>query len=245
MRFLNTRIDNITMKEAVDQIDRMVCGGMGQYVVTPNVDHIVKLEKDAFFKKIYDEADLILADGQPLVWISYLLGEPIVEKVSGSDLFPRVCERAAQKGYRVFLLGAAPGVADKAADNLAKRYSGLNIVGTYSPPYGFEKDPEELERIFKIVNSADVQILAIGLGTPKQEKFFYQYREKMQVPVALHIGATLDFESGEVRRAPEWMSRIGLEWLYRLAKEPRRMSKRYLIDDVAICKIIWKYRKQK
>lgn len=243
MRFLNTRIDNITMDQAVDRIDDMAQNGMNQYVVTPNVDHIVRLEKDAYFRKIYEEAALVLTDGQPLVWISRLLGTPIVEKVSGSDLFPRVCERAAEKGYKIFLLGAAEGVAAQAAKNLEKKYPGIKIVGTFSPTYGFEKKEEELNKIFGVLRETKPDILAVGLGSPKQEKFFYENREKMQVPVALHIGATIDFEAGNVRRAPVWMSRCGLEWLYRLLKEPKRMAKRYLVDDLNIFRITWKYRK--
>ncbi len=244
MRFLNTRVDNITMDEAVDRIEDMVQTGMNQYIVTPNVDHIVKLEKDALFREIYEQAALVLTDGQPLIWISRLLGTPIIEKVSGSDLFPRVCERAAQKGYRVFILGAAEGVAACAADNLREKYPGLIIAGTYSPPWGFEKDKEELKHIAQIIQDAAPHILAIGLGAPKQEKFFYQNREYLQVPVALHIGGTIDFEAGNVKRAPAWISHMGFEWLYRLLKEPKRMWKRYLIEDMAIFKIWWKYRKK-
>lgn len=244
MRFLNIRIDNITMEEAVDRIDRMVQTGTNQYVVTPNVDHIVKLEKDALFREIYAHASLVLTDGQPLIWISRLMKIPIVEKVSGSDLFPKVCERAAMKGYPVFLLGAAEGVAARAAENLRKKYPGLKIAGTYSPPVGFEKNVEELERITDMIRVAAPQILALGLGTPKQEKFFYQNKEKLQVPVTLHIGGSIDFEAGNIKRAPAWMSKMGLEWLYRLLKEPGRMWKRYLVEDMAILKIWWKYRKK-
>lgn len=243
MRFLNTRIDNLTMNEAVDRIDRMVQTGMNQYVVTPNVDHIVKLEKDALFREIYEHAALVLADGQPLIWISKFMRTPIVEKVSGSDLFPRVCERAAEKGYRLFLLGAAEGVAVRAAENLREKYPGLIIAGTYSPPRGFEKNAEEQEHIADMIRKAAPHILAIGLGTPKQEKYFYHNREKLQVPVALHIGGAIDFEAGNIKRAPVWVSHMGFEWLYRLSREPGRMWKRYLVEDMAIFKIWWKYRK--
>lgn len=243
IKFLNTYIDNITMDEAVDKIDDMVQNGMNQYVVTPNVDHIVKLENDSLFREIYEEASLVLTDGQPLIWISRWLKTPIVEKVSGSDLFPRVCERAALKGYRVFLLGAAEGVADKAAQDLRKRYPGLQIAGTYSPPYGFEKDKQKIDYTCKKVREASPDILAFGLGTPKQEKFFYQNMDQMSVPVALHIGGTINFEAGVVKRAPRWLRDNGMEWFYRLLQEPRRMFRRYIIDDIQIFRIVWKYRK--
>ena len=131
IKFLNTEVDNLTMNEAINQIDRLIQMRTPSYVVTPNVDHIAKLEKDEEFKDVYKNADLILTDGMPLIWISKLKGNPIKEKVSGSDLFPKVCELASNKDYSIFLLGAAEGVADKAKENLKNKYEGLNIVGTY------------------------------------------------------------------------------------------------------------------
>ena len=245
MKFLNTRIDNLTMEQAVGRIDHMVRTGYNQYVVTPNVDHIVRLERDMHFRRIYEEASLVLTDGQPLIWFSRLLRTPIVEKVSGSDLFPRVCELAAARGYQVFLLGAGEGVAVQAAERLKKKYKDLQIAGVYSPPYDFENDQKELETIYNILEKSQPEILAVGLGTPKQEYFFYDHREHMRIPVVLHIGAAIDFEAGTVKRAPAWMSRMGFEWLYRLIKEPRRLAKRYLVDDLIILKIVWKYRKKR
>ncbi len=244
MKFLNTRIDNLTMEQAVEKIDHMVQTGYNQYVVTPNVDHIVRLEKDMYFRKIYEGASLVLTDGQPLIWFSRLLRTPIVEKISGSDLFPKVCELAAVRGYRIFLLGARAGVAVQAAEKLKKKYKGLQIAGVYSPPYDFENDQKELEKIYDMLKKSQPEILAVGLGTPKQERFFYDHREHMRIPVVLHIGATIDFEAGTVKRAPAWLSRMGFEWLYRLVKEPQRLAKRYLVDDLVILKIVWKYRKK-
>ena len=178
----------------------------------------------------------------PLIWISKLIKNPIKEKVSGSDLFPEVCKSAADKGYKVFLLGAAEGVAAKAAENLKEKYKGLNVVGTYSPSYGFEKKEDEIQEIIKMINEVKPDILAVGLGAPKQEKFLYNYRKQLNVPVALAIGASIDFEAGNIDRAPEWMQNSGLEWFYRLCKEPKRMFKRYLIDDMKIFKLIFKYK---
>ncbi|NMF04828.1 WecB/TagA/CpsF family glycosyltransferase [Clostridium beijerinckii] len=239
--FLNTEIDNLTMSEAIGEIDKLVINRKPSYIVTPNVDHIVKLEKDEEFKEVYKNADLILTDGMPLIWISKMKSTPIKEKVSGSDLFPKVCELAAKKGHKIFLLGAAEGVAAKAAENLKKKYAGLNIVGTYSPSYGFEKKEDEIEKIIKIINEVKPDILAVGLGAPKQEKFLYKYREKLKVPVSLAIGASIDFEAGNIERAPVFMQKCGLEWFYRLCKEPKRMFKRYLVDDLKIFYIALKY----
>ena len=177
----------------------------------------------------------------PLIWISKLKNNPIKEKVSGSDLFPEVCNLASQKGYKIFLLGAAEGVAAKAAENLKLKYKELNVVGTYSPSYGFENNEDEINQIVDMINQVKPDILAVGLGAPKQEKFLYTFRKKLNVPVSLAIGASIDFEAGNINRAPKWMQNIGLEWFYRLCREPKRMFKRYIVDDIKIFKIIFKY----
>lgn len=241
IKFLNIEVDNLNMKESIEKIDEIVTKGKPSYVVTPNVDHIVKIEKDKEFKAVYKDADLILTDGMPLVWISKFKGERIKEKVSGSDLFPEVCKLASSKGYKIFLLGAAEGIALKAAKNLENKYKKINIVGCYSPSYGFEKNPDEIKKIIKLINEVKPDILAVGLGAPKQEKFIYKYLKELNVPISLAIGASIDFEAGNVRRAPKWMQKSGLEWFYRLCKEPKRMFKRYIIDDLKIIKIVVKY----
>jgi exopolysaccharide biosynthesis WecB/TagA/CpsF family protein len=230
------------MSQAVTFVMQMAEKGKRCYVVTPNVDHIVRLEGDSYFREIYENANLILTDGKPLIWISRLLGTPIREKVSGSDLFPRVCQSAGLEGKRLFLLGAAEGVADKAARNLKEQHSGIQIAGTYSPPVGFERDQKETDKIVSIINDSRTDILCIGMGSPKQEMFFYGLRDRLDVKVALNIGASIDFAAGNVKRAPLWMQRSGLEWLYRLLREPKRLAKRYLIEDMKILKIVWKYR---
>lgn len=242
IKFLNTEVDNLNMQEAVEAIDNLIKRKRPSYVVTPNVDHIVKLENDIEFQEVYKDADLILTDGMPLIWISKMKGNPIKEKVSGSDLFPKVCELATKKGYSIFLLGAAEGVADKAAENLTEKFEGLKIAGTYSPSYGFEKNEDEIRNIIEMINDVKPDILAVGLGAPKQEKFIHQYRDELKVPVSLAIGASIDFEAGNIDRAPKWMQKYGFEWFYRLCKEPRRMFKRYLIDDLKILNIIIKYK---
>lgn len=241
IKFLNIEVDNLTMDEAIERINDLIVNQKPSYVVTPNVDHIVKLENDTDFQKVYENADLILTDGMPLIWISKIKRNPIKEKISGSDLFPKICGLAAKKGYKVFLLGAAEGVAAKAAENLKEKYSDLNVVGTYSPSYGFENNEKEIEKIISEINNVKPDILAVGLGAPKQEKFIYNFRDKLNVPVSLAIGASIDFEARNIKRAPKWMQRIGFEWFYRLCKEPKRMFKRYIIDDMKILKLIFNY----
>ncbi|MFR4450351.1 MAG: WecB/TagA/CpsF family glycosyltransferase [Holdemanella porci] len=242
IKFMNTDIDNLTMAETLNEIDKLIQKKNCSYVVTPNVDHIVRLEKDEELQKVYKNASLILTDGKPLIWISKWYKNPIKEKISGSDLFPKVCELAANKNYTMYLLGAAEGVADTAAKNLMQKYKGLNIVGTYSPPFGFEKDKKELDKIKEQIQKVHPDILIIGLGCPKQEKFMYHHCKELGVPISFGLGASIDFEAGNIKRAPKWMSNHGLEWLYRFSKEPKRLFKRYFVDDLKIISVARKYR---
>lgn len=239
---MNTEIDNLTMQETLHAIDGLIKENKSAYVVTPNVDHIVQLETDQELQDVYANASLILTDGKPLLWISRWYRTPIKEKISGSDLFPLLCALSAKKGYKMFFLGAAEGVAAKAAQNLAGRFKGLKVVGTYSPPFGFEKSPEEMDKIRMMIRTAKPQVLIVGLGCPKQEKFMYHYCKELGVPISFGFGASLDFEAGNVKRAPRWMADHGLEWFFRIMQEPKRMAKRYLIDDRKIFGLVLKYR---
>lgn len=242
IKFMNTDIDNLTMAETLNEIEKLIQKKNCSYVVTPNVDHIVRLEKDEELQKVYKNASLILTDGKPLIWISKWYKTPIKEKISGSDLFPRVCQLAANKNYTMYLLGAAEGVADTAARNLMKKYPGLNIVGTYSPPFGFEKNEQEMNKIKTQIQDVHPDILIVGLGCPKQEKFMYYHCKELGVPISFGLGASIDFEAGNIKRAPKWMSNHGLEWLYRFSKEPKRLFKRYFVDDLKIIQVARNYR---
>ena len=245
MKFMNTEVDNLTMEEALVRIDELIQENKNAYVVTPNVDHIVQLERGGELVDVYKQADLILTDGKPLIWISKWYGTPIKEKISGSDLFPRLCALAADKGYKMFFLGAAEGVAAKAAEELTKKNPGLRVVGTYSPPIGFEKDEKELENIKQLIREAAPHILIVGLGCPKQELFILHHKDELGVPISLGLGASLDFEAGNIKRAPKWMANHGLEWLFRITQDPKRMAKRYLVDDRKILGLAIKYKKAK
>lgn len=243
MKFMNTEIDNLTMDETLVEIDKLIKENKNAYVVTPNVDHIVQLERGGELAKVYRYADLILTDGKPLIWISKWYGTPIKEKISGSDLFPLLCKMAAEKSYTMYFLGAAEGVAAKAAKNLMKKYKGLNVVGAYSPPYGFEKNEVEMAKIEKMIKDANPHILIVGLGCPKQELFIFHNKDRLGVPVSLGLGASLDFEAGNIKRAPKWMANHGLEWLFRITQDPKRLAKRYLVDDRKILGLAIKYKK--
>ena len=242
IRFMNTYIDNVTMDEAIDHIEECIrLRKIGQ-VITPNVDQIVRMETDSYFKEICDNAELLLTDGHPLLWIAKWYKTPIKEKICGSDLVPKLCEVAAQKGYSVFFLGAAPGVAQRAADKLKEKHSSLKVAGVYSPPIGFEKDQNELNKINQILYDSHADMLFVGMGVPKQDIFIYENMNIYQIPMSFSIGGTIDFIAGEQKRAPKWMSKIGMEWFYRLCQSPKRMFKRYFIDDLKIFKLTGKYR---
>lgn len=244
MRFMNSYIDNVTKKEAIAHIEECINTQKIGHVITPNVDQIIRIESDKYFKKIYENAELLLTDGTPLIWISRWYKKPIKEKICGSDLVPDLCKLAAQKGYSIFLLGAAEGVAAKAAENLKKNNPRLKVAGVYSPPYGFEKDKNEIDKINKMLFTSNADMLFVGMGVPKQDIFIYENMNKYQIPMSFSIGATIDFEAGIQKRAPRWINRIGMEWLYRLVRDPKRMFKRYIINDMKIFKLAWRYRKR-
>lgn len=244
MKFMNTEIDNLTMQETLQAINQLIQENKSAYVVTPNVDHIVQLETNRELQEVYKNAALILTDGKPLLWIANWYGTPIKEKISGSDLFPLLCNMAAAKGYKMFFLGAAEGVAKRAAENLTMKYKGLQVVGIYSPPFGFENNKNEMDKIKNMIKASKPDILIVGLGCPKQEKFMYHHCKELGVPISFGLGASFDFEAGNIKRAPRWMANHGLEWLFRITQDPKRMAKRYLVDDRKILGLAIKYRKK-
>lgn len=242
--FLNTYINDITMNESIDYIGKLIENKKEKsYVVPINVDMIVKMETDKYLKQIIDKADLALVDGTPLIWISKIFKKPFKEKISGSDLVPLLCKVASDRGYKIFIIGGKEGVAEKAKSKLELQYEEIKVVGTYSPPLGFENNSNELVKINKIISDAKPDILITCFGCPKQEKFIYENINKYDAKVSICAGATVDFLAGNVKRAPRWISNIGMEWFYRFTKEPKRLFKRYFIDDMKIFKIIFKYRK--
>jgi N-acetylglucosaminyldiphosphoundecaprenol N-acetyl-beta-D-mannosaminyltransferase len=225
-------IDACTGGEAVRLIvDHATRAGPPAYVVTPNAMHVVMLQEMESFRRVYDEAWLSLADGMAVVWACSVLGTPVPEKVSGSDLFPALCGAAADAGASVFFMGGRPGAAEGAARVLTARHPALRVAGTYCPPMGFEKDPAENARTLAAVRAAAPDILFVGLGAPKQEFWMHAHHRELGVPVSLGIGVSFEFVAGMVKRAPVWMQRSGLEWFHRLAMEPRRLWKRYAVTN--------------
>lgn len=239
---LNTYVNNFNMSEALDAIESLVDSGKKSYVLAINVDVVIKIEEDRYLNEIADNADIVLVDGKPLVWIADYYNMPVKEKVSGSDLVPLLCARAVEKQYSIYIIGGKEGIAQKAKEHLEKIYPGISIVGTYSPPFGFEKDEAELNKINQQITKVRPDIVIACFGCPKQEKWVYENYTKYDAKVSVCAGATVDFLAGNISRAPKWMSDNGLEWFYRLLQEPKRMFKRYLIDDLKIIRLVYKYK---
>jgi N-acetylglucosaminyldiphosphoundecaprenol N-acetyl-beta-D-mannosaminyltransferase len=229
---LGVPIDDLSMPEALDRLEEFIkighATGKSHQVATVNADFVVNSLHDPELRRILQESDMATADGMPLVMGARLLGVPLADRVTGADLVPALAERAAQKGYSIFLLGARPGVAARAGQILQSRYPGLKIVGIISPPNTsvLEMDQSILDE----VKAARPDILLVAFGNPKQEKWISMYARELSVPICIGIGGTLDMIAGITRRAPLWMQRSGLEWLYRLMQEPRRLWKRYVLD---------------
>lgn len=238
---LNTFINNVDMNETLTEIEEMISKEKKSYIVAINVDVVMKIENDQYLKKIVDNADMVLVDGKPLVWISKMHGRPLKAKISGSDLVPLLCEMAAKKNYSMFIIGGKEGIAEQAKKRLEEKLPNIQIVGTYAPPLGFEEDKAELDKINKMISDVKPDLLIACFGCPKQEKWIYENISEYDAKVSVCAGATVDFLAGNVKRAPRWMREHGLEWFYRFLQEPRRMFKRYFVDDVKILKLIRKY----
>lgn len=240
VKLLNVEMDNLTMEELLQQFQQGL-------LVTPNIDHLIKLQKDQEFYQCYQQAAYTVCDSRILYLLSRILfpGNPLRAQITGSDFFPAFCEYHAKKqtGARVFLLGGTDESVQVAKDNINGRTNSQVIIGGYSPPFGFEKSEAETNKIIELIRNSGADTLAIGVGAPKQEKWVCTHREKMpEINRYLAIGATIEFESGNLQRAPKWMTRVGLEWLFRLSQEPKRLAKRYLVEDMPVFFLLIKQR---
>ena len=225
-------VHKLTMAQTIDRIDNAIAQGQGGWVVTPNLDILHKLTHDDEFAKLVEPATLRLADGMPLVWASKLAGDPLPERVAGSDLVWHICQRAAERNYSVFLLGGDEGIADKAAGVLQEKYQGLRVVGTHCPPFGFEKDETEMQTIRTKLSDTNPDIVLVALGCPKQERLIETLRHDFPKAWFFGIGISLSFVTGDVKRAPTWIRRLGLEWVHRLLQEPGRLARRYILVGI-------------
>ena len=230
----------MSFAETVAAVDHALATGTRGYVVTPNVDHLVEYERNASYRAACDGAWLRLADGMPIVWASHVLGRPLPARVAGSDLLPALCRLAAARGHSIFLLGGQAGVAERAAARLTAECPGLRIAGLHAPPAGFDPDGPASEAAVAAVNAVRPALLFLGLGTPKQEVWLHRRWDRLGATVAICCGAAIDFAAGVQIRAPRWMRDAGLEWAWRLGRDPRRLWKRYLVRDAAVVGIFLK-----
>lgn len=242
-QLFGVEIDAVRMDEALERIFRWIDEPQErcQFVVTPNVDHTVLLRENEQLRAAYRDSGLVLADGHPVVMASRLLGKPLPERVPGSDLVPQLFSAADNHTpITTFLLGAAEGIADLAAEKIESTWENVYVTGTYSPPLGFESDESELEKILKLIDRAQPDVLIVGLGAPKQELWTHKFQDRIRARVALCVGATIDFLAGEKKRAPRWVQAIGMEWLHRISTDPKRLFKRYAKDAWIFPQIVWK-----
>lgn len=222
------RIDNLSMLETVEVIRGFIESGNPHQHVVVNVDKLVKADRDPILRRIINECALVNVDGMPVVWASRLLGKPLKERVAGIDLFEALMRRAARDGWRVYLLGAAEDVVSKVREIYSQRYSGLQIVGWRNGFWSAEEEP----LVADTVAATRPDILFVAISSPKKERFLAKYQGAMKVPFAMGVGGTFDVAVGKISRAPVWMQRSGLEWLHRFLMEPRRMFRRYFVDDL-------------
>jgi N-acetylglucosaminyldiphosphoundecaprenol N-acetyl-beta-D-mannosaminyltransferase len=237
IEILNVGIDNLAIDEFLNNLNRGI-------VFTPNVDHLMRLREDQEFVKAYDVADYRVCDSQILMYASKFLGTPIKAKISGSDLFPMFCEHHRNNPkIKIFLLGGAEGVPQRAQKHINQRIGRDIVVAAHSPTFGFEKDEAECQRILDMIRSSSANVLIVGVGAPKQEKWIAKYQSQLpNIDIFMGVGAAIDFEAGNKLRSPRWMSEVGLEWLYRLLSEPKRLWKRYLFQDLPF---LWLLLKEK
>lgn len=227
IKILNINILATTQEKLLSELVQGV-------LITPNIDHLVKLQKDKEFYEVYKQAEWIICDSKILYFFSKLLNKSLPEAIPGSSFFTAFYEyHQNDPNCKIFLLGAAKGIAAKAMERINQKIGRNIVVGAHSPSYGFEKKPEECEEIVKIINESSANVLLVGVGAPKQEKWIMKYRDRMpQINIFMALGATIDFEAGTLKRAPVVWQKIGMEWLYRCIKEPKRLFKRYFIDDM-------------
>ena len=227
---LGVGVSAVSMAQALDAIDKWIRTREPHYICVTGVHGVIESQRDPVLRRIHNAAGLVTPDGMPLVWLGRAGGFRHVERVYGPDLMLAVCERSLTRGYRHFLYGGAEGVPELLADRLRERFPGLQVVGVYSPPFR-PLTSEEDAALCRMVDDARPDIVWVGLSTPKQERWMAAHVGRLSAPVLVGVGAAFDFHAGLKRQAPRWMQRSGLEWLFRLLTEPRRLWRRYLLNN--------------
>lgn len=241
VNLLDVEIDNIRKVDVINEIHKVIAEGQDPIAIYPvNTDTLIKAYYNSGFLSLLNSGDLVIADGKPLLWYAKYLGGKLVELISGAGLFVSLCKEAVKEKHRIFLLGAAEGVGEQAKAKLEQRYPGIIITGTYSPKPGFLNNPKEMDHIIQLLTNSDSTILAVGLGNPLQEEFISAYKDQYNIPVSISLGGSIDYAAGVKLMPPDWLGEIGLAWFYRLICEPKRLWKRYLIDDMQILGLLHK-----
>lgn len=235
IEIMGCHVDNLTMEESLDAIARQIADGRPHQHVVVNVDKLVKASRDPGLREVINRCDLVNADGMPVVWASRLLGTPLKERVAGVDLFEALLARAAREGWRVYLLGAREEVVARVAQLSCAKHPGLAIAGWRN---GYWEDSEE-EQVAEAVRLARPDVLFVAMSSPRKENFLGKWQGYMRVPFAMGVGGSFDVAAGKVRRAPVWMQKTGFEWFYRFLQEPRRMFRRYFVEDMAFFGLLW------
>ena len=229
IQMMGCTIDNLSMEETLQTVEGFIASGRPHQHVVVNVDKLVKAQNDPELRQIINDCALINADGMPVVWASRLLGKPLKERVAGVDLFEALMARAARKGWRVYLLGAKEDIVSRVHQLYQARFPELVFAGYRN---GYWK-PEEESGVVDQIAAARADLLFVAISSPKKEQFLGAYQARMKIPFAMGVGGTFDVAAGKVKRAPVWMQKSGLEWFYRCLQEPRRMFRRYFIEDMA------------
>jgi N-acetylglucosaminyldiphosphoundecaprenol N-acetyl-beta-D-mannosaminyltransferase len=239
VRLADVQLDAATSEQTIAHILTELRAGRGGAVMTPNLDHLRQHRQDPSVRPLFRAASLVVADGKPLIWASRIQGTPLPCRVAGSELILSTTAVAAAEGRRVFLLGGAPGTADRAAHILERRFRGIRVVGTYCPPFGFESDPSEIAAIGAAVKETDPELVYVGLPFPKADRLILRLRAEAHGVWFLALGVSFSFVSNDLKRAPHWMQISGLEWLHRLFSEPRRLSHRYLVQGIPFACVLF------
>jgi N-acetylglucosaminyldiphosphoundecaprenol N-acetyl-beta-D-mannosaminyltransferase len=232
VRVAGLDFDALSERQVVARIIGDSDDGRGGWVVTPNIDICSQVRRDPAARELISGATLVVADGMPLVWASRLRGDPLPERVAGASLIFTLSAAAAASGKSVYLLGGEPGVPRRAAAGLIRRYRSLRVAGFHAPPLGFDRQPGGIEAIAAMLARAKPDIVFVGLGFPKQERVIAALAPGLPAAWFIGCGAAIPFAAGALPRAPHWMHPLGLEWIFRLVSEPRRLFRRYLVDDL-------------
>lgn len=227
---LGVKVSAVDLKLAVELAERWIASGRRAYICVTGVHGVMEAQTDTEFRGILNSAAINVPDGMPMSWVGWLQGFHKMDRVFGPDLMAALCAVSVQRGYRNFLYGGKPGVAQLLSEKLQYRFHGLQVAGTYTPPFG-PITLEQERRVCEMVHESKPHIMWVGLSTPKQERFMAQYINRLQVPLLIGVGAAFDYHTGQIRDCSAWIKRAGLQWAHRLMQDPRRLGRRYLRNN--------------